>query len=325
MVKAALHNSPLLLLSLLCSFLLNKTFLAGNNYIAATADQLLTGQTISLSPILAPLLKMIGFGTLCAYAKAISGKYYSSMVQRDVRLSLGNHLLQLPYSYFDEKGTGSILTRLISDIGEMGRFFAETLPNLLANTITVATATIYLIQMDTLLIAVLFAGYPIMLAAADRLSKKLAEITRGRITIGDMLAFILILNRILYPISDIVFCASDIREASVSLKRIQEIQRQPGERTSGHITKIPENQKEIPAIQWNNVDFSYTPGQGRPVINHMTFTIGAGQQIAFVGGSGEGKTTIFKLLCGLYQQTGGQYALFGHDAVIQFRKINFHK
>ena len=44
----------------------------------------------------------------------------------------------------------------------------------------------------------------------------------------------------------------------------------------------------------------------------MSFSVKAGEQIAFVGGSGEGKTTIFKLLCGFYEKNNGQYRLFGH-------------
>ncbi len=105
------------------------------------------------------------------------------MVQKEVRTSLERHLLQLPFSYFDEKGTGSIITRLISDIEEMGRFFSEILPSFLINMITVITATVYLIEMDTMLIVVLFASYPIMLIVADRLSKKLAELTKNCVRI----------------------------------------------------------------------------------------------------------------------------------------------
>lgn len=46
------------------------------------------------------------------------------------------------------------------------------------------------------------------------------------------MAFTVILSRILYPIGDIVFCANDIREVGVALKRIQEIYKQKKERKS---------------------------------------------------------------------------------------------
>lgn len=394
MVKTGLRNGYILLLFIIFSFILNETIIIGNDFIAEATDQMLSGQQIYFSEFIIPLICMIILGTIAAYLKSIFGKQYSSTVQKDVRLSLGNHLLKLPFSYFDEKGTGSIMTRLIFDIEEMGRFFSEILPNLLVNLIIVMTATIYLINIDVMLIIVLFISYPIMLVVADRLSKKLAElakklrthmdkrtekaydaiqgivigrsynlydiqrkkievdinnmvtqackstrisslgwvlkniittipvifcylfalyeITQGKITVGEMLAFTVILNRILYPIGDIVFCANDIREVGVSLKRIQEIYNQKEERKDGTIHNRSENTKIIPAIEWKEIDFCYDNSKERPILNGISFSIEPGEQIAFVGGSGEGKTTIFKLLCGFYEKNSGQYTLFGH-------------
>lgn len=393
MAKAGLRNGYMLLLFVFFSFVVNEIIIIGNDFIAEATDLMLSGQPVYFSGFIVPLLWMVALGTAAAYLKSIFGKHYSVTVQRDVRISLGRHLLKLPFSYFDEKGTGSIITRLISDLAEMGRFFSEILPGLLVNIITVLTATVYLVRMDAMLIVVLFASYPIMLMVADRLSKKLAEIAKklrtqmdertekaydaiqgivvgrsynlyelqkqkldaiiekmveqackstrisslgwvlkntittipvifcylfalyetrqGRITVGDMLAFTVILSRILYPIGDIVFCANDIREIGVSLKRIQEIYNQPEERQDGSEIHIQPNGETVPAIRWKDVDFSYDGSEGRPVLNGMSFSVGAGEQTAFVGGSGEGKTTVFKLLCGFYEKSGGEYLLFG--------------
>ena len=395
MVKAGLRNGYMLLLFIIFSFILNEIIIVGNDFIAKATDLMLSGQEVYFSEFIVPLSWMIALGTIAAYLKSIFGNHYSAMVQKEVRTSLERHLLQLPFSYFDEKGTGSIITRLISDIEEMGRFFSEILPNFLINIIIVMTATVYLIRMDAMLIVVLFASYPIMLVVADRLSKKLAELTKklrthmdertqmaydaiqgiivgrsynlyelqkqkidtiidnmvtqackstrisslgwvlknvittipviccylfalyetiqDRITVGEMLAFTVILSRILYPIGDIVFCANDIREVGVALKRIQEIYKQKKERTNGSIHKKFENNKNIPAIEWKDVTFSYDASKEHSVLNGMSFSIKTGEQIAFVGGSGEGKTTIFKLLCGFYEKNNGQYMLFGHS------------
>lgn len=394
MVKASIRNGYMLLLFLIFSICQNEILILGNDFIAKATDSMLGGQEVYFSEFIRPLLWMVILGTGAAYLKSIFGNHYSAMVQKDVRISLGRHLMKLPFSYFDEKGTGSIITRLISDMEELGRFFSEILPNLLVNIITVVIVTIYLIQMDVMLIVVLFISYPVMLVVADRLSKKLAELSKklrtnmdertekaydaiqgivvgrsynlyelqkqridavidrmvklarkstrisslgwvlknvittvpvifcylfalyesmqGRITVGEMLAFTVLLSRILYPIGDIVFCANDIREIGVSLKRIQEMYRQKEEREGGRVQEKPENTKEIPAIEWNDVEFCYNSGD-RPVLNGISFSIKAGETIAFVGGSGEGKTTIFKLLCGFYEKNSGQYKLFGHS------------
>ncbi|MDE7324173.1 MAG: ABC transporter ATP-binding protein/permease [Lachnospiraceae bacterium] len=394
MVKAGLRNGYMLLLFIIFSVVLNEIILLGNDLIAQAADGVMGGQQVDFEAFMTPLLRMIVLGTAAAYLKGIFSNHYSAMVQRDVRASLGKHLVRLPFSYFDEMGSGSIITRLISDMDELGRFFSEILPNLLVNLIVVVTATIYLVQMDALLIVVLFASYPVMLIVADRLSKKLAQIAQklrthmdecnkkaydaiqgivigrsynlyevqkkeidtvidrkvdqacrstrissmgwvlknvittipvivcylfalyetmqGRITVGEMLAFTVVLSRILYPIGDIVFCANDIREAAVSLRRIQEIYNQKEEQTGGRVQTLPDCSKDLPAIEWNNVSFGYSSSGDHPVLNGMSFGIETGEQTAFVGGSGEGKSTIFKLLCGFYDRDNGQYRLFGH-------------
>lgn len=394
MVRAGLRNGYMLLLFIIFAVFLNEIIILGNDLIAQTADKVLGGEQMQISGFLVPLLWMTALGTAAAYLKSISGNHYSAMVQRDVRASLGRHLVRLPFSYFDEKSSGSIITRLISDMDELGRFFSEILPNLLVNIIVVVTSTIYLVRMDALLIVVLFASYPVMLVVADRLSKKLASIAQrlrahmdecnekaydaiqgitigrsynlyevqkkeidavidrkveqackstrissmgwvlknvittipviicylfalyetmqGRITVGEMLAFTVILGRILNPIGDIVFCANEIREVGVSLKRLQEIYDQEEERTGGSIHTLQQDKDEPVAVEWSNVEFCYDQSESRPVLNGMSFVIEKGEQTAFVGGSGEGKTTVFKLLCGLYERGNGQYRLFGH-------------
>ena len=178
MLKASLRNGYMLLLFILFSFVLNEIVILGNDLIAESVDLMLSGRQVYFSRFMMPLFCMIVLGTAVAYLKGICGSHYSAKVQRDVRISLGKHLMRLPFAYSDEKGTGSIITRLISDMEEMRRFFSEILPGFLVNIITVTTATVYLIQMDARLIAVLFASYPIMLVVADKLSKKLAELTK---------------------------------------------------------------------------------------------------------------------------------------------------
>ena len=154
----------------------------------------------------------------------------------------------------------------------------------------------------------------------------LHETLTGKITTGEMLAFTVLLGRILYPIGDIVFCINDIREVGVSLKRIQEIFEQEKEQGGNELfdredaaaSKETEVSREtavsrgtIPAVAWDSVSFSYD-GEHQ-VLEGVSFEIHQGENVAFAGGSGEGKSTIFRLLCGFYTKTGGSYRLFGHE------------
>ena len=404
-VEIALRHSILLIGYVVLAFILNTIVINGNDYIAEATDLALAGETVEFGTFLLPLAVMIVLGTVVAFVRSLCGSNYSAAVQRDVRSRLGGHLMDLPFSYYDEKGSGSIMNKLSSDITAVGNFFAEILPEILVNFITVITVTIYLVEMDALLIIVFFACYPIMMVVADKLAKKLSEIAKkrrtrlddrsqavydviqgitvgrsynlyetmkkrvdtiiddvaeqgckstrissmswvlrnvlttfpvvicylfalyevvnGRITAGDMLAFTVLLGRIRYPLGGIVFCVNDIRESGVSFKRLQEIAITPAEQSAfGNYQPTDAEWKEITnkdslteqgreVITWEDVQFSYNDSQ--QVLKGVNLSICQGEKVAFVGGSGEGKSTIFRILCGYYGKNGGEYQLFGHS------------
>lgn len=63
-------------------------------------------------------------------------------------------------------------------------------------------------------------------------------------------------------------------------------------------------------ITFKNVTYKYA-GSEKAVINHMSFTLHKGEKLALVGLNGAGKTTIVKLICGLYDATEGEILLNG--------------
>jgi ATP-binding cassette subfamily B protein len=62
----------------------------------------------------------------------------------------------------------------------------------------------------------------------------------------------------------------------------------------------------------DHVSFRY-PGSSRPSLDDVSLSLGPGEHIALVGENGSGKTTLVKLLCRLYDPTGGSIALDGRD------------
>lgn len=390
-IDVGVKHGCLLFLYVAAATILNAVVIAGNEYLARATDSLLLGEEVQFQDFFLPLSFMIVIGTIMAYVQSLCANNYSAKVQRDVRGRIGRHLLNLPYSYYDEKGTGSIMTKLVSDINEVGRFFSEIMPNLIVDFIMVVTVTIYLLQMDIMLIVVLFVTYPVLLVVADKLSRHLTavvkkrrgsldlrtqaafdaiqginvvrsynlnkvmqkkinyyiddvadqgckstkitsmgyvlrhsintvpvvlcymfalhEVMTGKITTGDMLAFSVLLNRILYPLGNIVFSVNDIREVNVALKRVQEIYDQEPEESGTE--SFPMESVSGNVVEWEDITFSYD-GE-RQVLNGMNLTIGQGQTVAFAGGSGEGKSTVFRILCGFYSKSGGSYKLFGHE------------
>ena len=65
-------------------------------------------------------------------------------------------------------------------------------------------------------------------------------------------------------------------------------------------------------FQFRNVSFRY-PGASRLVLNELNFQLRPGERVALIGENGEGKTTIVKLLCRLYDPVEGEILLDGVD------------
>ena len=70
------------------------------------------------------------------------------------------------------------------------------------------------------------------------------------------------------------------------------------------------HKESAPEITFKNVSFAY-PDVEKNTIQNLDFKIKAGEKIALVGNNGAGKTTIVKLLCGLYDQTQGEILIDG--------------
>jgi len=66
------------------------------------------------------------------------------------------------------------------------------------------------------------------------------------------------------------------------------------------------------SIEFDQVTYTY-PGANQPTIENLSFKISSEEKVAFVGNNGAGKTTVIKLLCGLYKPDSGIIRVGGHD------------
>lgn len=73
-----------------------------------------------------------------------------------------------------------------------------------------------------------------------------------------------------------------------------------------HLDKVEGN------FEFKKVCFSYKK-KDRQILNNMSFKVHANETVAFVGKTGTGKTTIFNLLCKMYEPTSGKITIDGHD------------
>lgn len=131
----------------------------------------------------------------------------------------------------------------------------------------------------------------------------------GEVTIGGMMSFMILLNRLVHPMGELPFVINDAREINVSIQRLEEIMSQPDEPTGWYLGDDIVGESKN-AIVLRNLDFRYDQA-GRQIFKDLDVEIERGKTTAFAGGSGQGKTTVFKILCGFYRPDAGDYELFG--------------
>lgn len=139
-----------------------------------------------------------------------------------------------------------------------------------------------------------------------------ADIEKGLITVGDFIALIIYVERLVFPTALLGFTITTYQRGEVSIDRVESItQVKPNIQNHPQSINLPlENVRgEIKAIDLN---FSY-PNNDRPVLDHVNFTINAGETIAIVGSIGSGKSTLANALPRLLNIESGQLFLDGID------------
>ena len=133
-------------------------------------------------------------------------------------------------------------------------------------------------------------------------------VSRGEVSLGGLVAFILILSKFVDAYTGLPFAMVDASTGMVSVDRVEKIlaaEEEPsGEGIADAAVLAAEN-----VIAFDQVDFAYH--EEVPVLQGLTFSVKKGENIAFVGESGGGKSTIFRILCGFYEKTAGEYRFFG--------------
>lgn len=136
-------------------------------------------------------------------------------------------------------------------------------------------------------------------------------ISNGDLTMGGLIACSQLTSRALAPISQIASLFTQYHTAATSLKSLESIMDKPVERSKDvNFLSRPAFNGEI---EFKNVSFKY-PGSDELALNRISFRIRPGEHVGLIGRMGSGKTTINKLILGLYQPTEGAILIDGIDA-----------
>ena len=135
-------------------------------------------------------------------------------------------------------------------------------------------------------------------------------ISERQLTMGGMIAATMLAGRALAPAGQIVGLLMQYQGARTAMTSLEQIMAQPVERPEGsHFIQRPEFKGEI---EFRHVSFAY-PGQQSHSLDDVSFKINPGERVALIGKVGSGKTTLQKLIMGLYQPSAGAILLDGID------------
>ncbi|MGB5711062.1 MAG: ABC transporter transmembrane domain-containing protein [Waterburya sp.] len=130
-------------------------------------------------------------------------------------------------------------------------------------------------------------------------------VIQDQLTIGQLIAFNMLVGNVVQPFQRLIALWSDFQEILVAVERLDDVIDSPPEEdwSAGNLPALPAIKGKI---RFEKVTFRYNLESEVNTIENLSFEVNPGQTIAIVGRSGSGKTTISKLLLGLYIPTEGK-------------------
>jgi len=188
-------------------------------------------------------------------------------------------------------GEGGMLSRWFR-IAEIGSQSQQRLRNI--TSLAVGLAQIFQ-QVST--IALVVGGYYLFAA--------------GDISMGAIIAIVMLASRSLAPAGQIAFLLTRGRQAHETLDSIERLFVGEDERRQG--SSVAPSRIEAPVIQLENVEFRY-PGAASSALDGINLRVTPGERIAVVGRVASGKSTLGRVLCGIYRPTDGSMLVNGIDS-----------
>ncbi|MGX7777191.1 ABC transporter ATP-binding protein [Streptococcus pluranimalium] len=161
----------------------------------------------------------------------------------------------------------------------------------------------YDVLFDPLVLLFIGASYTLTLVMGS------VMVSKGQVTVGNLVTFITYLDMLVWPLMAIGFLFNMVQRGTVSYDRIENLLSQESD------VQNPEN--PVPSIQNGDITFAINhfdyDDASYTTLEDIHFTLKKGQTLGLVGQTGSGKTTLIKLLLREHDVTDGQIILDGHD------------
>lgn len=136
------------------------------------------------------------------------------------------------------------------------------------------------------------------------------QIIEGNLSMGGLVACYMLSGRALAPLAQLSGLLTRYQQAKVTMVSVDQMMELPQER---NFDERPMSRQVLQgAMEFRNVDFTY-PNQQNQALHGINLTVRPGEKIGIIGRSGSGKSSLAKLLVGLYQPDAGSLLVDGVD------------
>lgn len=131
------------------------------------------------------------------------------------------------------------------------------------------------------------------------------------ISVGTAVAVIAYVGQVFQPLESLGMEIQNIQSAVAGVKRIDEFLAEP-ERKMPNDSNAEKDSDAVAVVRFDHVHFGYS--DNIDVLQNLSFTVNRGEAVTFVGRTGAGKSTAFRLLLGLYRPLEGRVLIEGLEA-----------
>lgn len=159
-------------------------------------------------------------------------------------------------------------------------------------------------------LATTFAQIAIQMSTVIVIVYGVYEIAAGNITMGALIAATILTGRALAPLGAVAAMLTRLQQSRVALKSLDNLMKAPVERAQNK--QFLHRPRLSGQIEFKQVTFSY-PGQETKALDGLSFRIKPGERIGMLGRIGSGKSTVARMMMGLYEPAEGAVLFDGTD------------
>ena len=150
------------------------------------------------------------------------------------------------------------------------------------------------------------------------------RVISGTLSIGALVAFQYLIAAFSAPVNGLVNLGGELQEIHAGMVRLDDVLSYPTDPTlAAHPSGGPSDDpltRLVGAFELRNITFGYSR-LDPPLIEGFNLSVRPGARVALIGGSGSGKSTIARLLCGLYQPWSGDVLFDGQPRTSHSREV----